>query len=126
MRVLLDTQALCILSGAVDGAVPKRLQNILADPKTERLLSTVSLMEIASKSAKLGMSEQQSRQAVKDLVLTVIPFAAEHAYRVFSLPKHHKDPWDRLLIATALIENVPIAGGDRIFKKYKGLQILWK
>jgi PIN domain nuclease of toxin-antitoxin system len=64
-------------------------------------------------------------QAVQDLGLTVIAFEPPHAYRLFSLPMHHGDPFDRMIIATALVEDVPLIGGDRQFAHYKGLQAIW-
>ncbi len=45
--------------------------------------------------------------------------------RLFQLPLHHSDPIDRILIATALVEDIPIIGGDRLFKRYTGLKIIW-
>ena len=56
---------------------------------------------------------------------TVIAFEPRHAYRLFTLPMHHGDPFDRMIIATALVEDVPLIGGDRQFARYKGLQAIW-
>jgi PIN domain nuclease of toxin-antitoxin system len=123
--VLLDTQALVIISGAGDGSLSKPVHKLLADPETERLISAASIMEIAIKSAKLNITEEQARQAAKDLALTIIPFTPQHAYRLFTLPKHHKDPFDRMIIATALVERIPLVGADRMFKRYKGLKVIW-
>jgi len=44
---------------------------------------------------------------------------------MFSLPLHHRDPFDRMIIATALVEELPLVGGDRQFKFYEGLQRFW-
>ena len=41
------------------------------------------------------------------------------------LPRHHRDPFDRMLIATALAEEIPLIGSDRLFKRYKGLKVIW-
>jgi PIN domain nuclease of toxin-antitoxin system len=71
------------------------------------------------------MPEALVRQAVQDLALTVIAFEPRHAYRLFTLPMHHGDPFDRMIIATALVEDVPLIGGDRQFARYKGLQAIW-
>jgi PIN domain nuclease of toxin-antitoxin system len=38
---------------------------------------------------------------------------------------HHRDPFDRMIIATALVEGVPSISGDRQFARYKGLQVIW-
>jgi PIN domain nuclease of toxin-antitoxin system len=41
------------------------------------------------------------------------------------LPLHHRDPFDRMLIATAMVEGIPLVGSERKFKSYKGLKIIW-
>ena len=48
--------------------------------------------------------------------------------RLFDLPLHRTDPFDRMSIATALVENVPLVGGDAYFAAYKpqGLSVIWK
>jgi PIN domain nuclease of toxin-antitoxin system len=125
VRVLLDTQ---ILFMAATGAqFSKRVQALLANLDNELLLSSISILEIALKHArkKIDMPETLVRQAVQDLALTVIAFEPRHAYRLFTLPMHHGDPFDRMIIATALVEDVPLIGGDRQFARYKGLQAIW-
>lgn len=124
-RVLLDTQ---VWFAAYEGQpLPKKVQAILADPNTERIISAVSVMEIATKTAigKAEFSEENVHRSVSDLKLTIIPFTQQHAYRLFSLPLHHRDPFDRMLIATALTEQLPIIGIDHQFKQYKGLRVIW-
>ncbi len=113
MTVLLDTQAFV---GAYLGAkLPGRVEELFTDESIERLLSTASLLEIAIKNSlgKLNMTEEQAKEAARDLALTIIPIAPRHAYRVFSLPMHHRDPFDCTIIATALTEKLPVATGDR-------------
>ena len=59
-----------------------------------------------------------------DLVLTPLPITVEYAERLTALPPHHKDPFDRLLVAQALVEGVPIVGVDVAFDAY-GIRRLW-
>lgn len=127
MRVLLDTQVLYIATGITEAKFSKRVTDTLEDPNNERLLSSVSIMEIATKHLRglTTMTEAHVHQAAADLRLTIIPFAPQHAYRLFKLPQHHRDPFDRMLIATALVEGVPIVSSDIQFKRYKGLTVLW-
>lgn len=84
-------------------------------------------MEVAVKNAigKLQMGEAEMQEAVRDLLLTVIPFEPRHSYRLFRLPLHHRDPFDRMLIATAYEEAMPVVGADRQFRKYRGLKVIW-
>ena len=69
-------------------------------------------MEIGIKSGtgKLVMSEAHVQQATSDLQLTILPF---------------NDPFDRMLIATALAENLPLISGHRVFRLYKGVHLIW-
>lgn len=100
---------------------------LLADDDTERMISAASLMEIAIKHGigKMGLDETLTRQGMRDLRMTIIPFTPQHAYKLFNLPHHHRDPFDRMLIATALSEDIPLIGAVPQFKKYKGLKVIW-
>jgi len=50
---------------------------------------------------------------------------SDHALRLYGLPRHLRDPFDRMLIATALAEDIPLIRSDRQFKRYKGLKVIW-
>lgn len=84
-------------------------------------------MEIAIKHAigKMEMDGDMTRQGIRDLQLSVLPFRLSHAHRLFSLPLHHRDPFDRMILATALAENYPLVGGDREFLKYEEVEVIW-
>ncbi|MBV9269336.1 MAG: type II toxin-antitoxin system VapC family toxin [Acidobacteriaceae bacterium] len=125
MRVLLDTQV--VVMAYLGEALPRKVQILLEDAWTERVLTSISLIEVAIKNEKgaLPMAREDVEQAVTDLRLTVIPFTQNHAYRLFGLPAHHHDPFDRMLIATALSEDMPIVSSDRQFKRYRGVRVIW-
>ena len=130
MPLLLDTQVLVTVGLEGLTGVPAKVQKLLSDPNTELLLSAVSITEIAIKASirKLEATSLEVSDLIADLKLTVIPFTQAHAYRIFSLPLHHREPFDRMMIATALHEGIPLVGGDDKFQLYEseGLQLIWK
>jgi len=76
----------------------------LAGARAVREISVTSLSEIAIKQArgKLTFYKQDIVQSIADLRLRILPYTADHAYRLFDLPLHHADPFDRQIIAQAL------------------------
>jgi putative PIN family toxin of toxin-antitoxin system len=124
-RVLLDTQV--FIAAYLGDSLPGKVRQLLSDPAVERLVSTASLLEIAIKNTigKIQMTQSYVSQAAQDLAATILPVNTLHALRVFRLPPHHRDPFDRAIIATALVESVPLIGGDRLFQRYAGLTVIW-
>ena len=88
-------------------------------------VSVVSLWEIAIKSA-LGRLEAPDDlpERVEAMGFELLQVGAEHAWRVRSLPRHHGDPFDRLLIAQAQIEWMPIVSADSEFAPYD-VRVVW-
>ncbi len=123
---LIDTQTL-ILSFLSPGRLPGKARSIMEDGSADRLLSSVSIVEVGIKSGlgKLEISEAELRMAISDLRLRVIPFAAVHAFGLFRL-RQRTDIFDRMLVATAFALNLPIISGDREFSQYEGLRVIWK
>jgi PIN domain nuclease of toxin-antitoxin system len=126
VRVLLDTVTF-VWSVKEPERISKKAMAILAEPETEREISAVSLSEMAIKWAigKLGISRSEVEQGVVDLELRVLPFNGVHAYKMFVLPMHHTDPFDRQIIAQAMVEGIPVVTSDRIFGAYQELQVIW-
>ena len=126
MRLLLDT---VVFIHAVERPerLSKRAASALQNPANVLELSTVSLTEIAIKvsAGKLDFTADAAREAIEDLGLRVLPFSAEHAFRLFALPLHHRDPFDRQIIAQALEEDIPVVTSDDKFGLYKGLKVVW-
>ncbi|HWE07018.1 MAG TPA: type II toxin-antitoxin system VapC family toxin [Rhizomicrobium sp.] len=127
MRVLLDTTTLYAAAGVSAVSFTPKVRRLLEDPDTVRLVSPVSFNEIAIKANKglTPLTREHIRKLISDLALTVLPLTAEHSLRLFGLPAHHGDPFDRMLIATALAEDVAIVASDREFKRYKGVRVIW-
>ena len=128
MKLLLDTHALI---WSVDD--PARLSAVamtaLQDPANDRLLSAATIWELAIKvgQRKIVLSlpyRLWMETAIADLKLQILPVTVEYAERQASLPPHHKDPFDRLLIAQALVECIPVVCTDTIFDSY-GVTRLW-
>ncbi len=128
MRVLLDTHAL--LWAADD---PSKLSTAalpaIQEPANDRLLSAATIWELAIKYGlgKITLSLPYRRwmeQAIADLRLEILPITVEYAERQAALPDHHKDPFDRLLIAQALVEGIPVVSTDAAFDAY-GVSRLW-
>jgi PIN domain nuclease of toxin-antitoxin system len=122
----LDT-AVLIFAVESPERLTKRASNSVRNPANSLELTAVSLVEIAVKASlgKLGLSVETVRQAIHDLGIRVVPFTAEHGFRLFSLPTHHSDPFDRQIIAQALVEDLPVVTPDDKFRLYKGLTIIW-
>lgn len=104
----------------------QRVKDILEDEKTEILVSQVSLYEIAIKQ-KLGKLPEVI-YSIQDLVIEIeaidfqiLPIKNEHidAYNLIDLVEDHRDPFDRLIIATAFQEQIPVISADEKFKNYQ-------
>lgn len=127
MRILFDTTALYVAAGLSEVAFTPKVQRLLEHSETVRMVSPVSFNEIAIKANKglTPLTREDIEKLIFDLDLTILPLSAEHSFRLFGLPAHHGDPFDRMLIATALAEDISILAMDREFKKYKGLRVIW-
>ena len=127
MRLLLDTNAF-LFSILEPAKLSTRARKALIDPVHAILLSPVSIWEIATKVqiGKLaappdGGYFERHRMLLGAEILAV---NASHGYRLFCLPMHHKDPFDRLLIAQAIDENLTVITSDRSFQAYP-VSTLW-
>ena len=126
MRLILDTVTF-IWAVSTPERLSRTAMSALRKGTAVREISVVSLTEIAVKQAsgKLAFSKADAVSGVAALRLRVLPYAAEHAYRLFDLPTHHIDPFDRQIIAQALIENVKVVTPDEAFNLYEGIKVVW-
>jgi PIN domain nuclease of toxin-antitoxin system len=128
MKYLLDTMVWLWSVGSVEN-VGSAGQAILSDADVEIYLSTASTWEIAIK-ARIGKStlpEPPSRYIPKRLAeqnIQALTINQSHALKVYDLPLHHRDPFDRLIIAQAMVEEMVILTSDRDFEKYP-VQVVW-
>lgn len=128
MRVLLDSHAV-IWWVDQDSLLSMASHAAIADPANELLVSAATVWEIAIKlgMAKLSLSmpyRQWMNQALTGLQASLLPVTVEYAERQAELPSHHRDPFDRLLIAQALVEEVPVVSADATFEQY-GVTRIW-
>jgi PIN domain nuclease of toxin-antitoxin system len=128
MRLLLDTHTL--LWWVSDApALSRRARIAVADQRNECLFSLASLWEMAIKLS-LGKLELPVRIEVfvaRHLVgggFRALGLDVAHIARVAALPFHHRDPFDRLLAAQALEEDLAIVSRDPVFKSY-GIRRIW-
>ena len=128
MRFLLDTHVLLWAFNG-DSALSARARRVIEDGSNEIFVSAVSAWEIATK-VRLGklptgeiviadLARYLARLGFEDL-----PISLAHAIRAGSLTGEHRDPFDRMLVAQAQSENLPIISGDRIFDDFH-VQRIW-
>lgn len=128
MRLLLDTCALLWLLGD-DPKLSGAAKAALLDPADERWLSPISLLEIAIKVrlGKLPLPKPYSVLFPAELArndIHLLPLDPEHIEPLAILPLHHRDPFDRVIAATALVEGLCLVSADATFDRY-GLTRLW-
>ncbi len=128
MKVILDTNAALFL-----WADPSRLspaaRAILEDADNTLLFSQVSTWEICLKHqiGKLPLPEKPGpfiRKRLERDQLVYEPISDDALFASTELPKHHADPFDRLLIATASLLRVPVVTSDPLFKAYP-IDVIW-
>jgi PIN domain nuclease of toxin-antitoxin system len=122
-RLLVDTRALLWwLDDAPDLSEPARAA--ISDPANAPLVSTASLWEIAIKRAlgKLTAPPELPGEIV-DAGFGWLPVDVEHAWAAGGLPPHHRDPFDRLIVAQALEEQIPVITRDPRFAAY-GVRVI--
>jgi len=128
VRYLLDTGVWLWINSEPQRLSPQA-QNVFRDLGQEIFLSAASAWEIAIKfeSGKLRLPEPPATYVVRRMAdQGVRPIAVSHPHTlaVASLPPHHRDPVDRLLVVQANLEDMVLISADRIFQKYS-VQLLW-
>ena len=128
MRLLLDTHAFLWW---VEGTRPigRRARAAVSNPDNEVLLSIASCWELAITLSlgKLRLSQTLDRFVPEQLRLnafSLLDLRLPHVVRVAGLPFRHRDPFDRLLAAQALEDDLTIVSADRVFRKY-GVPVIW-
>jgi PIN domain nuclease of toxin-antitoxin system len=123
-RLLVDTHAL-LWWLADDPGLSPAARDTIAERTNEPLVSTASVWEIAIKRS-LGKLEvpDDLPDRISENGFDWLAVAPQHAWQVGELPAHHRDPFDRLLIAQALVEGLPVVTADARFGAY-GVEVRW-
>lgn len=128
MRILLDTHC-WLWSLSASKRLDEQARAIITDHANTIYLSAVSAWKIAIKysAGKLPLPEAPdfyvpSRMRAQDI--ESLPIEHAHALKVAHLPFHHRDPFDRLLIAQAMVENLSLMTIDPVIKKYN-VDLIW-
>ncbi len=128
MRLLLDTHTfLWYIFGSLQLSAKMRV--LLDDASNEKFLSLASIWEVGIKvsTGKLILAEPLDTYFAEQMGLNgvqLLSISLTHIALVSKLPFHHRDPFDRLLVAQCLTENIPLVSADPILDAY-GVIILW-
>jgi len=124
MNLLLDTHAL-LWWLADDPSLPATARSFVADTHNLVFLSAAVVWEIRIKQA-LGKLDipVDFHEALSREPFTELPISVEHAHAIADLPMHHRDPFDRILVAQAKVEGMTIVTRDPVFKKY-GVDVIF-
>ncbi len=126
MRLLLDTNAFIRM---LDGSLPRKIERRVLKPGVELLLSIATPWEIAIKRSlhQAGLTSKLVESKIVEMGFRVLSITLEHTSALYDLPLHHREPFDRIIIVQALIENCPLVSSDRRFPMYAGagLKVLW-
>jgi PIN domain nuclease of toxin-antitoxin system len=128
MNLLLDTHVILWFL-ANDPKLSQPARAAILDPANVRWVSPISLVEIALKNrlGKLPLPDAFGVMFPASLVASdihLVPLEAQHIEPLTTLPIHHKDPFDRLIAATAIVEGFTLVSVDPLFDMY-GLSRLW-
>jgi len=128
VRLLLDTHALYwYIDG--DPQLSATVQALIQDASNEVLVSPASYWEIA---IKISIGKWQLNRPYEEFIdiglnqygFKTLPIRPTHTARLIGLPFHHKDPFDRLLVAQAIVEDVPVISSDPRLDAY-GITRIW-
>jgi PIN domain nuclease of toxin-antitoxin system len=120
--LLLDTQAFLFALNSPE-IIPTKTKKLFNSEDHELYLSLASIWEMSIKSSlgKLKLKaplKEIIQTSIKESGLKILPIQAEHTYLVEELPFHHKDPFDRIIIAQSFVERMPIVSSDAAFDQY--------
>lgn len=128
MKALIDTHTL-LWSVHEPRRLSPAAREAIVDSENVRLLSAATVWELAIKvgQGKISLPSplgEWFERAIEDLSLDLLPITIEYAERQSKLEPHHKDPFDRLIIAQALVDDLAVVSVDAAFDAY-GVRRIW-
>jgi PIN domain nuclease of toxin-antitoxin system len=128
VRILLDTHAFLWWNEA-NPTLSKRARGVLSNPRNVLVLSVMSAWEmvIKTRAGKLRLPEPPSvyiPTRAAHYGIEILPVSLAHVLAAESLPPHHRDPFDRLLVAQAGVEQIPILSADPQVRQYS-VEVVW-
>jgi len=123
MKLLLDTHLL-LWAAALPNRLSAAALKLIDNPANELFFSAASIWEVAIKRG-LGRSDFQAdprlfRRGLLDNGYSELPILSDHVVAIDSLPLIHKDPFDRLLVAQAMVEGISLLTADSVVAQYPG------
>ena len=123
MKLLLDTHLLLWASGPFE-LLPRAATRLIDDPDNQLFFSVVSLWEVTIKHGlkrdDFRVDPRVFRRELLENAYTELPVTGEHALAIGLLPAIHKDPFDRILIAQAMVEGINLLTSDSALARYPG------
>ncbi len=130
MKLLLDTHTLLWLVDG-DARLTQPARSAVADPANELFVSVATIWELAIKTTKanspLALSDPLDVYLAKWLpvyAIDVLPIQQAHVLKVLELPDHHRDPFDRIMIAQTMTERMTFVSGDGNLPRYS-VPLIW-
>ncbi len=126
MKLLLDTHVF-LWWALEEDRLPGRVAELVQDRGTDLLFSVASVWEAALKIDRLGLLQDFEillERAMRYFRLSILPVEMRHVLVSARLPVHHRDPFDRLLVAQAIVEDLPIVTGDAAIARYP-VRVMW-
>jgi PIN domain nuclease of toxin-antitoxin system len=128
MRLLLDSHTF-LWFVLEDSQLSRAADALITDPANDILVSPATYWEIAIKVGKkkldlLASYDDFMKRGIEGNNFEILPIETRHTSLLTTMPMHHKDPFDRLLVSQALVESIPIVSNDPALEAY-GITRLW-
>ena len=127
MKILLDTHTV-IWMALNSPLLTERARGFIFDEKNTSFVSIASAWEVSIKSSlgklRLDGGVSEFLRIIEVNGITILPINPEYIKQVEALPFHHRDPFDRMLVATAMLEGIPLLSADDIIPKYN-ISVIW-